>query len=145
MADEADAGDEPKVDLLGQLSVELAGTHYQLRPSRQAVSNIEQQLGKSLTQLTVQTGSLTLTVGELGVCVAEMMRAYATFDEAAGPDYKGAKADRCADLIFESGPVDVSRRLAIIFTGALSGGYTASGEVKAAGMMTTTEPTPTAD
>jgi hypothetical protein len=142
--EEAGEADKPEVDLLGQLSVSLGGTHYTLRPSRQAISNIEQQLGKSLTQLTVQSGSLTLPVSDLGVCVAELMRAYAVFDDAAGPDYKGAKPDRCADLIFESGPVDVSRRLAVIFTGALSGGYTASGEAKAAG-TTTTEPTPTAD
>lgn len=136
------ASPEAAVDLLGQLTVQLGGAEYKLRPSRQAISNIEQLLNKSLTQLTVQTGSMMLSVAELGVCVAELMRAYAVFDPAASGDYKGAKPDRCADLIFESGPVDISRRLAIVFTGALSGGYTASGEVKAAG--TTMEQTPTA-
>jgi hypothetical protein len=134
--------EEPKVDLLGQLSVQL-DAEYQLRPSRQAISNIERATGKGLYQLTVQAGSLALSVEEMGVCVAEMMRAYAVHDPDAGAAYKGAKPEVCADLIFENGPVDVARRLAIIFTGALTGGYTASGEVKAPGMKT--EPTPTAE
>jgi hypothetical protein len=134
--------EKEEVDLLGQLSVKLGDVEYTLRPSRQAISNIERTLGKSLTQLAVQCGSLALSVDELGVCVAEMMRATAVFDPNAGADYKGAKPERCADLIFENGPVDVARRVAIILTGALTGGYTAQGEPKAAGM--TTEPTPTA-
>jgi hypothetical protein len=134
--------DEPKVDLLGQLSVDL-GVEYLLRPSRQAISNIERQTGLSLPQLAIQCGSLALSVENLGICVAEMMQAYAGFDPTANADYRGAKANNCADLVYENGPVDVSRRLAVIFTGALAGGYTASGEPKAVG--TTTEPTPTAD
>lgn len=133
---------EEEVDLLGQLTVEL-DAEYHLRPSRQAISNIERALGKSLTQLAVQTGSLALNIDELGVCVAEMMQAYAVFDESAGASYKAAKPERCADLIYDRGPVDVSRRLAIIFTGALTGGYTASGEAKA--VRTTTELIRTAD
>jgi hypothetical protein len=140
---EAETAAEPTLDLLGQLSVDLGGSRYKLRPARQAITNIEELLGKSLTQLTVQAGSLALSVGDLGVCVAELMRAYGAFDPEAAADYKGAKPERCADLIYEAGPVEVSRRLAVIFTGAIAGGYTASGEVKAAG-MTTTEPTPTA-
>jgi hypothetical protein len=134
---------EPVVDLLGQLRGGI-DAEYMLRPSRQAISNIERALGKSLCQLTVQSGSLALSVDELGFAVAEMMKAYAVDNKEAGPSYRNAKAERCADLIYENGPVDVSRRLAVIFTGALTGGYTASGEPKAAG-TTTTEQTPTAD
>lgn len=137
------AAEEPKVDLLGQLSVQL-DAEYKLRPSRQAISNIERVLGKSLPQLAVGAGSMALTVNELGVCIAELMQAYGRSDADAGSEYKGAKAERCADLIYENGPVDVSRRLAVLFTGALTGGYTASGEPKAVGTMTT-EPIPTAD
>jgi hypothetical protein len=133
---------EEEVDLLGQLSVSFDGTDYMLRPSRQAISSIELGLGKSLTQIAVQCGSLALSTSELGLCVAELMRAYADFNPKAGADYRGAKPERCADLIYENGPVDVARRLAVIFTGALTGGYTAAGEPKAVG--TKTEPTPTA-
>lgn len=138
MAEENEA-----VDLLGQLTVTLGGTEYMLRPSRQAISNIERGMGKSLTQITLQCGSLALSTDELGLCVAELMKAYAVFDPKASADYRGAKAEKCADLIFENGPVDVARRLAIIFTGALTGGYTASGEVKA--VQATTEATLTAN
>jgi hypothetical protein len=70
------------------------------------------------------------------------MKAHGVFDPNAGVNYRAPKPDRMSDLIYEHGPVDVARRLAVIFTGALAGGYTASGEPKAAGM--TTEPTPTA-
>jgi hypothetical protein len=135
---------EPEVDLLGQLSVML-DAEYMLRPSRQAITDIEHGTGKSLSQLAVQAGSLTLSVAELGFAVAEMMKAYAVDNREAAPSYRNAKAERCADLIYENGPVDVSRRLAVIFVGALTGGYTAAGEPKAAGMKTKTEQTPTAD
>lgn len=138
----ADQDAEPKLDLLGQLSVELGGAECMLRPSRLAISNIERQLGKALPQLAVQAGSMALSVEEMGIAVAEMMRAYARADPGAGPSHAHAKPEKCADLIFEAGPIDVVRRLAVIFTGAMAGGYTASGEVKAAGMM---KATPTAD
>jgi hypothetical protein len=130
-----------EVDLLGQLTVDL-DAEYTLRPSRQAISNIEKALGKALPQLTVQCGSLALPVEELGICIAELMKAYAVFDPDAGTVYKAPNPAKIADLIYEHGPVDTARRLAIIFTGALTGGYTAAGEPKAAGMMT--EPTLTA-
>lgn len=130
-----------EVDLLGQLSVDLGGAEYILRPSRQAISNIEKGLNKGLAQIAVQCGSLALSVEELGLCVAEMMKAYAVFDPSAPADYRGAKAERCADLIYENGPVDVARRVAIVLTGALTGGYTASGEAKP---VKTTEPILTA-
>ena len=142
MAESKAEGEAPAVDLLGQLSVRLDGD-YMLRPSRQAISNIERALGKSLTELTVQCGSLALSVDEMGVCVAELMKAYGVHDSKAGADYKAPKPANLADQIYERGPVETAHRLAIIFTGALSGGYTASGEPKAAGTKTT-EPTPTA-
>jgi hypothetical protein len=139
----AAAAEEPQVDLLGQLSVTLDGIETMLRPSRQAISNIERATGLGLTQLATQSGSLALSVEQAGMCVAELMKAYGVFDPEAGASYKAPKPEKCADLIYESGPVDVQRRLAVIFVGALTGGYTASGEPKAAG--TTTKPTPTAD
>lgn len=139
--------EEDAVDLLGQLSVNLGGTEYLLRPSRQAISNIQRQLGgRSLTALAVQASGFGMTVEEAGVCVAEMMRAYGQTlpaDEPGANDYRGAKAEVCADLIYEAGESTITGRLAIILTGALTGGYTASGERKAEGMKTT-EPTPTA-
>ena len=137
--------EEPKLDVLGQLWVELEGEKYMLRPSRQAIANIERALGKSLTTLATQAGSFALSTDELGVCVTELMAAYGRFNPQAGAVYKAAKPQRIADLIFEAGPVAVSGRLGVIFVGALSGGYTATGEPKAAGNQTTVEPTLTAD
>jgi hypothetical protein len=140
---------EEAVDLLGQLTVQL-DAEYTLRPSRQAISNIVNGIRRmrglsgqfSLTQLAVECGSLCLSVDELGLCVAELMNAVAAFDPKAGMAYKAAKPEKCADLIYDKGPVDVSRRLSILFTGALTGGYTSAGEPKA---IRTTEPTPIAD
>lgn len=142
-----------EVDLLGQLRVTLDGVDYILRPSRQAISNIEVKVGRkrglsgplSLTHLATQCGSLALSVDEMAIAVAEMMNAYAVFDPEASADYRGANAERCADLIYEAGPIDVARPLAVIFTAAMTGGYTASGEVKRTGTKMTMEPTPTAE
>jgi hypothetical protein len=142
VADEKPVEEEPKVDLLGQLSVELHGASYKLRPSRQAISNIEQLTGKPLLVLAAQGAAMMLPLSEMGICIAEMMRAYGLFDETAPADYKAAKAERCADLVYESDPLNIQNRLSVIFKNAVDGGYTAAGEVKAAG--TTTEPTLTA-
>jgi hypothetical protein len=45
--------------------------------------------------------------------------------------YKGVTAERIADLIYEAGPAFVMARLTPMLVGAMVGGYTASGEVKA--------------
>lgn len=135
---------EPEVDLLGQLSI-ILDAEYKLRPSRQAITNIEQQTNKPLIMLAAQCSSLMLPLEHAGLAVAEMMRAYAIFDSSASASYKNAQAERCADLIYEHDSLAVQTRLAAIFKNAVAGGYTASGELKAAGTTkTTTEPTPTA-
>jgi hypothetical protein len=140
---EADA-EEPEVDLHGQLKVPLDGAEYTLRPSRQALTNIEVQTGKPLLMLAAQTSAMMLPLSEIGVCISEMMHAYAAFDPSASADYKSAKPERCADLVYEGDPLGMQNRLSKIFKNALDGGYTAAGEPKAAGTKMTTEPTLTA-
>lgn len=135
--------EEEKVDLLGQLSVKL-DVEYTLRPSRRAISAIERALGKSLPQLVINSGSIGLSLEELGICVCELMKAYGAANPNAGLAYMAPDPQVVADLIYDAGQGPVVRRLAVIFAGALTGGYTASGEPKAAGTKTT-EPTPTAD
>lgn len=149
---EKSEADAPQVDLQGQLTIELDGAEYVLRPSRQAISNIEKAIGRArglngpvgLAQLAMQCSSFALSVEELGICVAEMMRAHATHNPEASADYRGAKPEKCADLIYEGGELTLAPRIGAILTYAMAGGYTASGEVRAIGTKTT-EPTLIAD
>jgi hypothetical protein len=69
----------------------------------------------------------------MGVIVAETMHAYgkAYPEDELVSTYKGVTAERIADLIYEAGPAFVMARLTPMLVGAMVGGYTASGEVKA--------------
>ena len=139
MAGEAKEGEaEAKLNPLGEISLPLDGQQYQLRPSRKAISNIEQQL-RSLPQLAADARSGMLSIEEMGLIAAELMRAFgeANPEDPLVRDYKGAKPDVLADLIYEAGAPAINSRLMLVLIGALTGGYTASGEAKPTTRTTT--------
>jgi len=128
-----EAAELPKVDSRGQISVPLAGQDYVLRPSHEAIMAIERQT-RPLYQLATAAEGGSLTLEEQAICVVEMMKAYgaANPEDALASDYKGANAKKVGALIHEAGSFRICARLYIVLSGALYGGYTASGEVKAA-------------
>lgn len=127
-------GDKPEttLDSRGQLALELGGRKYVLRPSFEANLAIERKL-RPLPALALSAEHNSLTLDEMGVIVAEWMRAFgkANPEDELATDYKGAKAERCAELIFESGSMGVCMKLYLVLLGAVTGGYDASGEAKA--------------
>lgn len=128
MADEA----IPQVDTRGRISVPLGGADYMLRPSYEAIETIEKLLGRSLHVLAGQAVQGSLGMADMGVICAEMMKAEGKANPEAGPSYSGANPKKLAQLIMEAGTPAITARLAIILIGALTGGYTASGEPKPA-------------
>lgn len=121
------------VDDRGQIFVPLGGVNYVLRPSWEAIVNIERDL-RPLYQLAADAGVGALSLEELAVIVTHMMHAYgkANPEDALARDYKGAEAKNVLPMIYTSGAVRICARVMIILAGALNGGYTAEGEAVAA-------------
>lgn len=123
-----------KLDTRGQLSVQLGGADYMLRPSNEAIMQCELETGLALFDLATLASNSRMTLQQMGIVTAAMMRAHgkANPEDPLKTDYLGANADRLSMLIYEAGPTRVMGGLALILAGAISGGYTASGEAKAA-------------
>jgi hypothetical protein len=126
----AQTEDEPQVDTRGQITVPLGDADYLLRPSREALSAIEKKLGRSLLVIAGQAVNGSLSVEDMAIICVEMMKAQGKADPKSGPSYSGAKVEKIADLIFEQGTPSITARLVVLLMGAVTGGYTASGEVK---------------
>jgi hypothetical protein len=122
------------VDTRGQISGELDGTAYVLRPSYEAIMEAERETGLSLFDLAGLASNGRMTLEQMGVVTAAMMRAHgkANPDDPLKSSYAGAKPSKLSQLIYEVGGPRVMGRLTVLLVGALTGGYTSSGEVKAA-------------
>jgi hypothetical protein len=135
MARRNKAADEAKVDVRGQISVELDGTKFMLRPSNAAVLAYEEQTGLATYKLAGLAISGEMRLGTMGLIVAELMRAYgvANPDDPLITTYRAAKPERIAELIQEAGIPYVLPAIVAVLMGVLTGGYTASGEAKTPG------------
>lgn len=120
----------PEVDVRGQLTIPLDGQEYLLRPSYEAIIAIERQLGP-LYNLATAAARGDLTLDQMGVCVAELMKAQGRADAEASADYRDPKPEKLAKLIYAEGAPKICARLAVLFTAAVTGGYTPEGEAKA--------------
>jgi hypothetical protein len=122
------------VDTRGQITVELDGTDFVLRPSYEAIMEAERETGLSLFDLAGLASNGRMTFEQMGVVTAAFMRAHgkASPDDPLKSSYIGAKPAKLSQLIYEAGGPKVIGRLTVLLVGALTGGYTSSGEAKAA-------------
>ena len=115
----------------GEVSLELGGVEYVLRPSYEAISAFEAQTNRSLIDLARAAGDGQLKLGEAAVIVTECIKAHGrSIDDKAMAAFN---AKRIGELIQEAegGFLIVIKRLELLLFMAATGGYTASGEVKA--------------
>ena len=133
---------EPKVQVVklderGQLSIFL-DAEYRLRPSVEAIMEAERESGLALFDLATLAANSRMTIEQTAICVAAFMRAHgkANPDDPLKTSYLGAKASTLAGMVMEAGCPRIMGALAVLLAGAINGGYTASGEAKAAGMTT---------
>lgn len=116
----------------GEISLELDGCEYVLRPSFEAISAFEAQTNRSLIDLARAAGEGQLKTGEAAIIVTECIRAHgrATDDKAMA----SFNTSRVGELMIEAdgGLLIVTKRLELLLFMAATGGYTGSGEVKAA-------------
>jgi hypothetical protein len=124
----------PAVNLNGEITIELEGTEYHLRPSHQAIQTIEEKAGRSLFSLARGAQQQLLTNAEVGIVMAELMRAYGRShpDDPLATTYAGANAPKVAQLAYEAGMVAVQVRLGVLLGAAVTGGCDAQGEMKPA-------------
>lgn len=127
--------EEIKLDPRGQITAPLGGSEYVLRPSFEAILEAERETGLSLFDLAGLASNGRMSLEQMGIVTAAMMRAHgkANPDDPLKNHYIGAKPERLASLIYEASAPKVMGRLTVLLVGALTGGYTASGEVKEPG------------
>ena len=115
----------------GEISVEMEGVEYVLRPSFEAISAFETQTNRSLIDLARAAGDGQLKMGEAAVIVTECIKAHGRAVDDKGMASFNPK--RVGELIQEAdgGLLIVMKRLELLLFMAATGGYTASGEVKA--------------
>lgn len=113
----------------GEHEITLAGVTYRLRPSHSAIVAIERETGQSIMDLFRAGNTGSLSLDQLGVISATLIRAGAD----AG-DTLTAQVDdvRISELIFEEGVHRAMGRVTLCLIDAASGGRAASGEAKAA-------------
>lgn len=123
-----------KIDERGQISIKL-DAEYVLRPSVEAILDAERETGLSLFDLATLAANSRMRLDQMGIAVAAFMRAHgkANPEDPLKTTYLAAKAETLSGLIMEAGVPRIMGALAVLLAGALSGGYTASGEAKAAG------------
>jgi hypothetical protein len=121
----------------GEVSLTLDGTDYVLRPSFDAICAFEAETGHSAIDLTLMASSGKLHTMHAATIVAECIKAQgrAVNDQAM----TAVNAKRIGELIHEAegGQMIVFKRLELLLTLAVTGGYTATGEIKAAAMTAT--------
>jgi hypothetical protein len=124
-----------KLDPRGQLSIRLDGQDFTLRPSVEAILEAESGTGLSLFDLASLAANSRMRLDQMGTVVASFMRAQgkANPEDPLKTSYLGANAETLTELIMEAGIPRIMGGLTVLLAGALNGGYTASGEPKAAG------------
>jgi cell division protein ZapA (FtsZ GTPase activity inhibitor) len=115
----------------GEHDIVLAGRKYRLRPSHSALKAIEKLTGRATLAL-VRLGNVgELSLEQLGIVGAELIRAGAADDDSFT---KAVDAERIEEMIFEEdeGLTRAQSRFTLCLLDAATGGRTVSGEVKAA-------------
>lgn len=115
----------------GEISLELDGTEYVLRPSFEAISAFENLTGRSLIDLARAAGEGELKTSEAAVIVTECIKAQGrSINDQAMASFNSR---RIGELIQESdgGLLIVIKRLELLLFMAATGGYTGAGEAKA--------------
>jgi hypothetical protein len=122
----------------GEMTITLDQTEFVMRPSYDAIQKMEAQTGSSLLQLAQAAGDGSITTGDAAIVVAECIRAAG---EANGDaNAAGVNSARIGRLLMEVGMLIVAKRIELLLFLAATGGYTASGEVKATGNGTAGTP-----
>jgi hypothetical protein len=115
----------------GEVTLSLHGVDYLLRPSFEAIADIERELSRGILEVARQAEAGTLTLGDAGVIAAACMRAQARHAGTVAPD--NIRPDSIAKRIYgEKGGLLLAMRACIypLMAGAVLGRYTPAGEAR---------------
>ena len=123
----------PANETRGEISLSLEGVDYILRPSFEAISAFEAETGFGLLALTGQAEDATMTLDTMASIVTHCIRAHG--DATGDQMLKSVNKPKIAALIMGSdgGMLGAIIRVRLLLVMAATGGFTASGEPKAAG------------
>lgn len=115
----------------GEATIDLDGETFGLRPSYEAIVALEASTGKGLLQLARESVAGMLTSGEVAQVACEFMRAWGRENDNEGAAKSNPR--KVGMLVQDNGGVAAAMgKVSAVLTMAATGGYTASGEVKAA-------------
>lgn len=119
-------------DVRGEISLDLGGTEYVLRPTHEAILAIERKAGKGLIALARDCAGGLLSLPDLSLIIAECVKAQGRAKDDAM--MAAVQPDRLAELILDSdgGITAAAGRTSLLLMLAATGGYTSQGELKAA-------------
>jgi hypothetical protein len=121
----------------GEGDLALAGKAYRLRPSHDALEAIEDQTGKSIIALARMGNRCDMTLRQVGIVGAELIRAGA---EEGDSFTQNVEASRISELAIEEGLHKVQPVLTLVLMDAATGGRTSTGEAKAVPAKPTNQP-----
>jgi hypothetical protein len=129
-------------ELRGEATLTLEGTDYVMRPSYSAIVQFERATGKSLFELSddARNGKLSLEDASIIACETIRAQGHAVNDRMM----TAFTVQRVGELIMggdTGGLVGASGQIAVMLLLASSGGYTGTGELKAAADSTQTATT----
>jgi hypothetical protein len=121
-------------ELRGEAEIVLDGATFGMRPTYEAIVAVESATGASIATMAMAGANVRLPLGWVAIIVTEFVRAWG---KANGNQTAANLAvDRVGGLIMDSGIVAAQLTVAKIMNAAVTGEYTASGEVKATGSQT---------
>lgn len=137
-ADTAAAANEDR----GELSLILDGGPMIMRPTYEALTEIEQTLDRGLVELARDALAGKLKLAETAQIATACIRAWGRDTGEKGA--AGANATRIARLIMDGdgGLHTAQRTISALLSLAVTGGYTSTGELKPSTTTSTTEKAP---
>lgn len=129
----------PAVDDRGEATIFLDGQTMGLRPSYEAIQEMETTLDRGLVDLARDAIDLKLKLGAVAQIVCALVRAFGRANDNAS--LAGTNAKRIGRLIHESdgGLLVVQKQVSGVLSVAVTGGYDAEGNPKPTTMKTTEE------
>lgn len=113
----------------GEVSLMLEGEEYVMRPSHEAIEQVEEETGRTILQLAQAASEYGLSLKHASIAACRFIQAWGRKVENRGAS--GANPKRIGEMILESdgGLMVALLALTQVLIAAATGGYTASGEV----------------
>ncbi len=122
----------------GEITITFDGAEYTLRPTYEAILEVETQTGKTIFELGGLADGNRLPLAQAAIILAEFIKAWGR--ETGDRAMANVGAKRLGEMALDTGLPNVMAVLALVLYLAATGGYTPTGELKATETKTTSDP-----